>query len=304
MNNKTENGWIDKPLDGFYAHIYSNGHSVLNLFDTDEDHIFGMNLLPVTANTWDVKLLMIQLMDTHFHIIVRGDPADCEKMCFSINTVLMKRIKTTGRNDFAPAGIDISIDRIYTETELKNKIIYVYRNSIAAGYSLAPWHYRWGPGDILFIDHKKAESDGHLISDTDSRSQRAMFHTRATLPAEWRYDDNGMILPHSYLDWKYVESLFGSIRAFLAFLYQRKDVEVQIDRECSAALEQKLSEQSLKKEVRELCKSMFGRAAITKASTEERIAIAQKLWADRRTYSITKLARLTLLDRNVLSKIL
>ena len=49
MTTQSINGWIDKPLEGFYAHIYSNGHSVKNLFETEEDRIFGMNLLP---NSW------------------------------------------------------------------------------------------------------------------------------------------------------------------------------------------------------------------------------------------------------------
>ena len=46
MTTQSINGWIDKPLEGFYAHIYSNGHSVKNLFETEEDRIFGMNASP------------------------------------------------------------------------------------------------------------------------------------------------------------------------------------------------------------------------------------------------------------------
>ena len=57
MTTQSINGWIDKPLEGFYAHIYSNGHSVKNLFETEEDRIFGMNLLPIAAHACDVSLL-------------------------------------------------------------------------------------------------------------------------------------------------------------------------------------------------------------------------------------------------------
>lgn len=150
MTTQSINGWIDKPLEGFYAHIYSNGHSVKNLFETEEDRIFGMNLLPIAAHACDVSLLMIQVMGTHFHEIVRGRPEDCERMRRFIKRQLETWMKKTGRNEYIPKGIDISIDGIETETELKNKIIYVYRNSIAAGFPQAPWRYRWGPGDILF----------------------------------------------------------------------------------------------------------------------------------------------------------
>lgn len=302
MENVTSNGWIDKPLDGFFAHIYSNGHSVLNLFETDEDYVFGMNLLPVAAYTCGVKLLMIQLMGTHFHIIAAGSPEDCARMCTFINKVLMRRLAGTNRKEYAPDGLVISIDGIESQTELKNKIIYVYRNSIVAGYSKAPWHYRWGPGDILFVDHSLEASRGNSVGELSARVCKKLFHTHIAIPGTWRYD-NGMILPHSYLDWKYVENLFGNVRSFLAFLYQKKDIEAQIDRECSASMENRITEQVLRKESRELCYAMFGRKSIGKSNMEERLSIAQKLWTDRRTYSISQLARVTLVDKELLSQI-
>lgn len=119
MTTQSINGWIDKPLEGFYAHIYSNGHSVKNLFETEEDRIFGMNLLPIAAHACDVSLLMIQVMGTHFHEIVLGRPEDCERMRRFIKRQLETWMKKTGRKEYIPKGIDISIDGIETETELK-----------------------------------------------------------------------------------------------------------------------------------------------------------------------------------------
>ena len=246
MTTQSINGWIDKPLEGFYAHIYSNGHSVKNLFETEEDRIFGMNLLPIAAHACDVSLLMIQVMGTHFHEIVRGRPEDCERMRRFIKRQLETWMKKTGRKEYIPKGIDISIDGIETETELKNKIIYVYRNSIAAGFPQAPWRYRWGPGDILFVDHNVTESYGTCIGSLSVRQRKAMFNTKVQLPSDWRYDDSGMIIPHSYLNWDVVERLFMSIRAFLAFLHQKKDIEAQIDRESSNSLLQDRSDKALR----------------------------------------------------------
>ncbi len=296
------NDWGDKPLDGFYAHIYSNGHTVLNLFDTDEDYVFGMNLLPITAYSCGVTLLMIQLMGTHFHIIANGHPEDCARMLALIGSSLMRRLSKTGRKGFAAKGLDVSIDEIATEGELKNKIIYVYRNSIVAGYPLAPWQYVWGPGDILFVDHKLASEKGQRLGDLTTRKAAELFHTRVKLPPDWRHDGR-IILPHSYLDWQYVEDLFGNIRSFLAFLHQKKDLETQIDRESSTSLKKCMSENKLKMEALELCRSMFGRKNISASDMDERLAIAQKLWGDRRTYSITQLSRVTLLDRELLKQI-
>lgn len=303
MTTKNSNGWIDKPLDGFYAHIYSNGHSVKNLFETEEDRIFGMNLLPIAAHACGVRLLMIQVMGTHFHEIACGRPEDCERMRRFIKRQLEIRMKKTGRKEYIPKGIDISIDGIETETELKNKIVYVYRNSIAAGFPQAPWHYRWGPGDILFVDHHVAGSRVTSIGSLSVRQRKAMLRTKVQLPSDWRYDDSGMIIPHSYLDWELVERLFVSIRAFIAFLHQKKDIEAQIDQESANVLLQDKSDKALRDEARELCRTLFERNSVSKASAGERMAVAQKLWGDRRTYSIPQLARVTLLDKELLIQV-
>ena len=301
MTTNNTNVWIDKPLEGFYAHIYSNGNSVRNLFETEEDCIFGMNLLPIAAHSCGIKLLMIQIMGTHFHEIAYGKPEDCEKMRRFIKRRLETRMKKTGRREYVPTGIEISIDEIKTETELKNKIIYVYRNSIAAGFPQAPWHYRWGPGDILFANHSRI--NGNNVGDLSVRQCKALFSTKIRLPSHWRYDDQGMIVPESYLDWKYVEKLFVSIRAFLAFLHQKKDIEALFDRESANNLLQKRSEKELRNEARELCRSMFGRSSVSKSNLEERVAVAQKLWGDRRTYSIPQLARVTSIDKELLRQV-
>lgn len=303
MATQNTNAWIDRPLDGFHAHIYSNGNSVKGLFETESDCIYGMNLLPIAAQAFNVKLLMIQVMETHFHEIAHGRPEDCERMRRFIRRHLETRLKKTGRKEGSSSGIEISIDEIKTETELKNKIIYVYRNCIAAGYPYTPWHYPWGPGDILFVDHKTIGAIGDRVRDLSARQRNSLFHTKVTIPHDWRINASGMILPHSYLDWERVEKLFVSIRAFLAFLHQKKDIESQIDREGNASFIGKLSDKDLRKEAYDLFRSLFGRDTASQASIDERMAVAQKLWGDRRTYSLPQLARVTHLDKALLLKV-
>lgn len=303
MTAQNTNVWIDRPVDGFYAHIYSNGNSVKGLFETEHDRIYGMNLLPIAAQAFNVKLIMIQVMGTHFHEIAQGRPEDCERMRRFIRRHLETHLKKTGRKERRSSGIEISIDGIKTETELKNKIIYVYRNCISAGYPYSPWRYPWGPGDILFVDHNAIGSIGNRVSELSERKRRALFHTRVVIPSDWRYDDSGMILPHSYLEWEYVERLFVSVRAFLAFLHQKKDIEAQIDREANASFLAKLSERNLRKEASALFRSLFGRDNPFQATIDERMAVAQKLWGDRRTYSLPQLARVTSLDKSLLLKV-
>lgn len=298
-----QSGWIDKPVDG-YAHIYSDGTNVCILFESREDHIFGMNVLAVTAFQCSVSILVMQVMGTHFHIIARGRPQDCDRFARSTAMKLESFLSRTERRNAVKGKMRVSNDPIFTENELKTKFMYVYRNAIAAGFPLAPWAYEWGPGDIYFVDHNLLGWRGKRVGEYPVLTRRSMFHTLTALPEDWRCDEEGKLQPHSYVDWESVEALFRSPRAFLAFMSQKKDVEAAIDRECSSNLAvHRASETELRREARTLCDSLFGLPSLTKASVEQRVAIAWKLWGDRRTYSLSVLSRVTMLDKNILESI-
>lgn len=243
-------------------------------------------------------------MGTHFHLIARGRPQDCDRFVRSVGVKLESFLTRTKRRNMVSGKIRVSNDPIFTENELKTKFMYVYRNAIAAGFPLAPWAYEWGPGDIYFVDHNLWSGRGKRVGEYQVLTRRAMFHTLTALPEEWRCDVEGKLQPHSYVDWKSVEALFRTPRAFLAFMSQKKDVEVAIDRECSSNLAvHRASETELRGEAKTLCDSLFGLPSLTKASVEQRVAIAQKLWGDRRTYSLSVLSRVTMVDKNILESI-
>lgn len=302
-NTPKQSGWIDKPVEG-YAHIYSDGTNVSILFESREDYIWGMNVIAVTAYQCGILILTLQVMGTHFHLIAKGRPQDCDRFARSIPMKLESFLSRTKRCHAVTGKIRVSNDPIFTENELKTKFMYVYRNAIAAGFPLAPWAYEWGPGDIYFVDHNLWSGRGKRVGEYQVLTRRAMFHTLTALPEEWRCDVEGKLQPHSYVDWKSVEALFRTPRAFLAFMSQKKDVEVAIDRECSSNLAvHRASETELRREAKTLCDSLFGLPSLTKASVEQRVAIAQKLWGDRRTYSLSVLSRVTMVDKNILESI-
>ena len=301
--SSSQTGWVDRPVDG-YVHIYSDGTNVSLLFDSREDYIFGMNVLAVTAFQCGVTILVMQVMETHFHLIARGRPQDCDRFARSVGVKLESFLTRTKRRHVVNGKIRVSNNPIFTENELKTKFMYVYRNAIAAGYPLAPWAYEWGPGDIYFVDHNLWIGRGKRIGEYPVLIRRSMFHTLTALPEGWRCDEEGKLLPHSYVDWKSVEALFRTPRAFLAFLSQKKDVEAAIDSECASNVTvHKASETELRREAKAVCGALWGLTSVTKASVEQRVAIARKLWGDRRTYSLSVLSRVTMLDKNILESI-
>ena len=295
-------GWIDRPVDGC-AHIYSDGTNVSTLFQAREDFVFGMNHIAATAFQCSIVILTVQVMDTHFHLIAKGTPRNCDRFARSIAVKLESFLSRTGRRFAVKGRIRVSNDPIATENDLKTKFMYVYRNAISAGFPFAPWKYDWGPGDIYFVDHDSIMALGRRIGEYPVLTRRKMFHTGAKLPDEWRCNEEGMLLPHSYIDWKTVENLFKTPRAFLAFLSQKKDIEAAIDRECSVSAVQRVSETELRREAKSVCSALWGLPTVSKASVEQRMAIAQKLWGERRTYSLSVLSRVAMLDKAVLESV-
>jgi hypothetical protein len=94
------------------------------------------------------------------------------------------------------------------------------------------------------------------------------------------------------------------VKAFLAFVHQKRDLEVALDAECARSTMTRIDESSLRKEAKQLAAHLFHRTALSKASFEERAALARKLWSDRRTYSLSVLSRVVLIDKTVLGQML
>ena len=291
--------WIDKAVCDC-SHIYSDGRNVYNLFETDEDKIDGMNMIAVTALETGVVILMSVVMTTHFHSVVSGSGNNRE--LFKNET--RRKLRLRGQRLGIKTLINVRNDIVKTENELKDKIMYDYRNPIAAGYGRMPWNYVGGVGDIFFSDHQARVSSGSLIQDMTVRERRSAFHTRIEFPSDWTYWPNGLIVPDCYVDWKRLESLFRSPKAALAFMFQNKEKEAAEDALCAREFIMEMGEKELRRIAKELSLSMFGKEYVSKLSDSERIMVAQRMWAARNTYSVSALSRAVQINKQLLETIL
>ena len=286
----------------YSVHIYSNGKTVRTLFETDEQHVFGMNLIAICAHACGVQVLCPEIMDTHFHVIVKGDPDNCEKLRMQLQRLLDRWLTISGRRMVAPEGIEVNSDPIDTINELRCKFMYVYRNAITAGFAKMPWEYRWGPGNIFFVNPIDWRPY-RRIGDMSAAMILKIFHTKAVLPPEWLCNDSFMIMPFSYVDIGYVETLFVNPKCFIAYLFQRKNIESSIDREVARPEIDRFEGKELRAEAKELAQSMFGRKSVQDASFKERFDIAKRLWDTRRAYSLPLLSRVTYIDQAMLESV-
>lgn len=115
------------------------------------------------------------------------------------------------------------------------------------------------------------------IIDRDELLRKiAMLHSYAVLPRDWEYNRDGMLEPRSFVDYEHVESLFVSPRAFMAFLFVKKDDEQQMKQQFSSRYIQERNILDLRKRGNNLCNSYFGKN-LKLALFEERIKVATKM---------------------------
>ncbi len=253
------------------SHVYSDGSNVTAIFPDRQDKYRILDLLAVAAFETGVRILVAEVMTTHFHAIVSGTETCREQFKVSVWRKLAAWVARNGLDGCISGGLALINDPIKETDELKSKIMYVYRNSLCAGIPLVPWQYEGGPGDIYFIDHAHEGLKGIPLSDLPARKVREYFHTMAKLPPSWRYDEvERRLLPHSYMDWSRVEGLFKTLRAFVAFLAQKKDLETKFDLECAAGAINKASEKDLRLEILVQGDLPSGQGVFGKSGTTDR----------------------------------
>ena len=279
--------WERHPVQDCY-HICSDGTRVSVLFELPQDKVFAMNLMALLARRYQVRVYCQVVMDTHFHLVAQGRGEDIGSFEVQMKRQLTMYFHSTGRDYLLKDGIWIHHEPIQDDVELMQKIIYVFRNPMDAGYPYLPEDYPWGIGRLFF--HPAPEARGKRIGDLTIRAQRDLFRTRMPLPQDWLLDDNGMIHPRCYVDVDAVHALFGSPRRFIAFLFVRKKDLTELETRDARIFLEKRVDSDLRTEANVESHNQFARP-ITKLTQSERIQVARTLWQNRRTLSRKQLAR-------------
>lgn len=291
--------WERRPVQDFY-HIYSDGTRVSVLFEIPEDKVYARNLIAVLAYKYHILVYCDVIMDTHLHLVGHGKPEDVSRFEAQLKRQLAVYFSQSGRPYLLKEGIMIDHEVIQDDVELMQKIIYVFRNPMDAGYPYLPEDYPWGVGRIFF--HPLPEARGRKAGEMTEREKRILFRTRTEIPDEWLVDEKGMLLPRCYIDIDAVHQLFGSPKRFIMFLFVRKkDIAAQ-DEKIALSFVEKKGDAELHAEADQESHRIFGRR-ITKLSQAERLQVAGILWRDRRTLSRKQLARAVRMDAAILEAV-
>ncbi|MBR6305341.1 MAG: hypothetical protein IKR38_00990 [Bacteroidales bacterium] len=281
---------MDDKVKGYW-HVYSDGKRADIPFGTDDDKTFAMNAIAISAYHSNMEVVCLEVNDTHLHTIVKGENVD------GFRSGLKKRI--TSRLGKTAGGIFLAANEIQTRDELLVKIIYTFRNCLDF-YRGAPWDYRWGVGNLYFAQRKTA---GTAMEDLPVRLRRKLLNIRLELPGSWRVDDDGMIIPSSYIDVEGVERLFGSIRAFLAFLHIKKDDELRLKQSFSSNYIEQRSILDIREHANRISHQKF-RTALRNLDFKSRLEIASSMLRSRTATRSESLAKAVYLKKADLDRLL
>lgn len=211
-----------------YWHAYSDGKRADIPFLSEEDKVYGWNSICLCAWRFRVTLLVVTVNDTHFHLIGHADEGQMTLFVRALRFRL--RTYESRYRKGAPTGseIFIAMDPITNRRELLQKFMYVYRNCLDF-FPLLPGDYPWGSGYIYFS--QKGRGEGKPFRDLPARTQKMILRTGIKVPQDWRCDNRGRIVPDCILDYQAVERLFGTVKAFIAFLFVRKEDEAAMKQE-------------------------------------------------------------------------
>lgn len=245
-------------------HIYSDGTRADIPFYTDEDKTYAWNSVAICAESTGMEVLVVTVNDTHLHILAHGDEDRARKFRLSLMQRLGSRF----------SRIHLAGNAVRTRKEALSKFMYVYRNCLDF-YRKLPGEYRWGSGNIYFSELRRRTPCSRL-GDFSAREQARILRTRKRMPEEWQLDADGRILPESFIDYKYVEEMFRTVRTFIAFLYVRREEEVALKQEIHRKYLESRSIQDLRRIGNDFCVGTCGRSLV-KVDVKVRLAIAAKM---------------------------
>lgn len=273
-----------------YFHVCTDGLSRSMIFRTDKDFINGMNDVAVCALLRPVKLYCFCLMSNHVHFVMKGHYETCNGFIRLLKRKISSRIT-------AFSG-DTAIIRIDSQDYMKKVIAYVLRNPMAAQANLTPWNYRWSSIGSYFSQPKEYAYGCIQASGMSVRQKRTLLGTRAALPDEYELSTDGMIYPHNYVEYEFVERLYRTPAEFIYHLSVNNDRILEM--ETGILRHGRYNDQELYNSAMEICRKKFDKPGIDYLAIEEKLHLAEML---RKHYGAgtKQISRITGIDPTLLA---
>lgn len=198
-------------------HICTPGDFQEIIFTNDDDFIFGVNNMAISAYDAGIVVITDSVMDNHIHSLAAGPRERCISFVGTYRARLDRFLAASGRY------VDLSrfkcLDPIeVTDIEMvRNEIVYINRNGYVVSPSFTPFSYPWGAGASYF-NHPYLMANSLAYNDLPYREKRKISMSRVSdMPTSYAVL-NGMIVPSSYANVRLGESFFRDAHQYFNML--------------------------------------------------------------------------------------
>lgn len=286
-------------MDKGYYHVYSFGEDTPKLLTNEREFVMAINILAFCAIKFNVKVMVFTFMNSHFHLVLYGDEDSCRRCGEELMRRLLRKINAAREKPYLFENVSVSFDLISGREELLSVMAYDIRNPIEAGFPMDPRFYQWGSASLYFAPRS---SEGTLISEMRTREKQSRMGVYYDYPKDWTVSGNGAVSYRHFVDYQGVEALYGSVKAYIAFMYMKKDMILKMNMRCSKTDFEAMPDLELTAAAEDLSRKMFG-VGVKSIDTVRKINLAQKIRASRLA-GVKQLARVLGLDFRMLESVL
>lgn len=280
---------------GFF-HVCTDGTVLPWMFKDKQDFIAGINRIGICKIVSGVNVWAYTLMDNHVHFVCYGTAEICKRFITRYKVLTSMWITQKYGQPKLLKDLPASIIPIRSEKDLLATIAYIDRNAMVAGFRGLPQEYPWSSSGLLFKSDKSTKTRTSLDQFSDNKL-RDLLKTRVSLPGSWTIDEDKMLDPHDFIEWRDMENLFRSPAKYIYHLSMK--LEGKINLEISQDNKSLIRDKELREITRNICLQSFGESDVSRLNAESRLKIGRILKKEYAS-SHKQIARMLHLDAEAL----
>lgn len=262
-----------------YYHWCSRGLKHDLLFSGRQEFIAGMNrigtcYLHESRKGAQIKIVAFCLLNNHFHFVLQGTEEETSEFMSYYRLQTCRWIRKH-RGERLHETIEIGHWPASTAEKLREKVVYTLRQTLEAGLRITPQGYPWCSARLMFNDNSCLLDAAGSVSELSGRKASRLFHTNASVPADWKVLSDGMIWPGAYTDVLLAEGFFSGVKDFM-FCMNNGNIDRAVNNDMMLE-KPSIPDAEIKDKAEALAKGLFGRGRLSECPAGERLAIARYL---------------------------
>ena len=282
---------------GPFTHLYSSPVENDLLVENDEDRKVLMNMMALVSRELNLDVMAYAIMSNHLHLMINGDSVQARLFFDSLMKRLARYMASKGKAQML-SRITCGTTPINSLNQFRTEVAYIIRNPFVVRDDINLFSYKWCSG-YLYFNNFLDLIIGKQSCMLTYRERRQITRTSNDAVPDGLLVSDGMVLPHSFVNYKVVEYLFGSARQYLHWVL--KNVEAQVETSLKYGESPSLSDDELFQLTCSMCKLRYGVQSVKELSDNQKKEMAITL---RNQYHASngQMARLTGLPLQVINQ--